>query len=445
MVKSDQAVADKVAKADTPFTRQWFEKTSETVIRHIRCGATESVQEVAKPSVPKDLVTDSSLYAIGALFNRQRKLTNHSQNERLRIVDLCCGVGGFASGIRDALSCFGPPPVFAASVDVSNNAALIYQRNIRPRRFLRENIETLVSYGFLPEGGKSIPDAASIQLSGHLADLIGAVDAVIAGPPCEGHSNANNVTRRSDARNTLYVDAVAIAIALQPTVIVIENVPTVVASRVPVVEQAKSLLRQSGYSFSESPVVLNAAQHGCAQARNRNFLIATKTGLIGKDFFSGLVVESLSAGDVLSEAAGLSHCDVFDVPSKLSGENQRRVEFLHANGLYDLPDAERPDCHRLKAHGYGAVYGRMRYEQPSPTITTGFLSPGRGRFTHPFLARGLTLREGSLLQGFSTYYDWMQKSSKTPRTAYATLIGDAVPPALGFVTGLAIAEAIARR
>ena len=114
----------------------------------------------------------------------------------------------------------------------------------------------------------------------------------------------------------------------------------------------------------------------------------------------------------------------------------KRVAYLFDCDEYDLPDDRRPDCHRLKDHNYRSIYGRMRPESRAPTITTGFLSPGRGRFTHPLEPRSLTPREGARLQGFGSDFDWLQRSESITRNEYANMIGAAVPPQLAFAVGM---------
>ena len=57
--------------------------------------------------------------------------------------------------------------------------------------------------------------------------------------------------------------------------------------------------------------------------------------------------------------------------------------------------------------GYSAVYGRMEWDQPSPTITTQFFGFGNGRFGHPEQNRALSLREGALLQSFPASYQFV--------------------------------------
>ena len=54
-----------------------------------------------------------------------------------------------------------------------------------------------------------------------LEHLAGSIDVVLAGPPCQGHSNLNNHTRRSDRRNELYLTVPAFAVAVDAAMVVI--------------------------------------------------------------------------------------------------------------------------------------------------------------------------------------------------------------------------------
>jgi DNA (cytosine-5)-methyltransferase 1 len=115
----------------------------------------------------------------------------------------------------------------------------------------------------------------------------------------------------------------------------------------------------------------------------------------------------------------------------LSAENRSRVDYLFDNELHDLPNAERPDCHK-DGTTYSSSYGRMHWELPAPTITGGFLSPGRGRFVHPKLRRVLTPREAARVQGFPDWFDFIVDESRPPsRSQLARWIGNAVPAILG--------------
>jgi DNA (cytosine-5)-methyltransferase 1 len=123
---------------------------------------------------------------------------------------------------------------------------------------------------------------------------------------------------------------------------------------------------------------------------------------------------------------------IFDKPALTSDDNKKRIDFLFDNGLYDLPDPERPDCHK-NGHTYPSIYGRMRPDEPSQTVTTGFDSPGRGRFIHPWQRRIITPHEAARLQGFPDFFRFKKAEDGTlSRKDYRKLIGDAVPPPLAF-------------
>lgn len=50
----------------------------------------------------------------------------------------------------------------------------------------------------------------------------------------------------------------------------------------------------------------------------------------------------------------------------------------------------------------------MKWDEPSPAITTQFMGFGNGWFGHPKQNRGLSLREGAMLQGFPKGYKFVK-------------------------------------
>ena len=120
-----------------------------------------------------------------------------------------------------------------------------------------------------------------------------------------------------------------------------------------------------------------------------------------------------------------------------SEENSARMALLIAEDKRNLPNEHRPVCHQ-EGTTYSSVYGRMAWDEPAPTLTTGFFTPGRGRFTHPDEPRTLTAREAARLQGFpDDYFDGttLHKVEAT-RQLISKWIGDAVPMPLGHVACL---------
>jgi DNA (cytosine-5)-methyltransferase 1 len=84
-------------------------------------------------------------------------------------------------------------------------------------------------------------------------------------------------------------------------------------------------------------------------------------------------------------------------------------------------------------HSYKSVYGRLPWDRPAQTITTGFGSMGQGRFVHPKRRRTLTPHEAARLQFIPDHFRLDEVESKT---ALAEMIGNAVPPKLTYVFAL---------
>jgi DNA (cytosine-5)-methyltransferase 1 len=78
------------------------------------------------------------------------------------------------------------------------------------------------------------------------------------------------------------------------------------------------------------------------------------------------------------------------------------------------------------------MYGRLRWDAPAQTITSGYGSMGQGRYVHPGRRRTLTPHEAARLQ---TIPDWFTFDSAGTRTELARMIGNAVPPLLGAAIG----------
>jgi DNA (cytosine-5)-methyltransferase 1 len=125
-----------------------------------------------------------------------------------------------------------------------------------------------------------------------------------------------------------------------------------------------------------------------------------------------------------------------DVP-EMSEANRKRVDWLFDHDAFDLPNHQRPDCHK-DGHTYPSVYGRMYWNQPASTITGGFLTPGRGRYVHPKRRRVLTPHEAARIQGFPDWFSFRPIDRDPTRAELTKWIGDAVPPILGYAIALSL-------
>lgn len=261
-----------------------------------------------------------------------------------------------------------------------------------------------------------------------LAQSVGKVDIVVAGPPCQGHSSLNNISRGSDPRNLLYWAPVRAAMIMEPKVLIIENVPGVTVSQERVIEGARESLAKIGYSVSECTI--NLSEFGVPQQRKRHVLVASES-----HFDLPVLVKScrqVASGRVLDailDIADLAAYDgnPFDRATTVSKDNRARIDYLFDNDLYDLPNFMRPPCHRDKNHSYVSMYGRIHPDRPAQTITGGFGSMGQGRFVHPTRRRMITAHEAARLQGFGDGFDF---SAARDMSSLRRMIGNAAPPAL---------------
>ena len=356
----------------------------------------------------------------------------------LRSADLFCGPGGLANGVRQLAAEMGRDLVPELIVDQDEEAAQVYAANHGARLLEHRSVASLLDFTLKRTGG----DASFVYPPEILDDRIGeaveGIDVVLAGPPCQGHSNLNNHTRREDPRNALYLTAPAFAVAARARICIIENVPTVLHDSERVVETAERLFRSEGYEVVSA--VLNAADFGWPQTRRRHFLVARRDAApIPFDHVVDVLAESepRSLWWAIRDLEDTVSDEPLEALSNLSEENQSRIDWLFDHEAHDLDLPERPRSHR-GGTTYMSVYGRLYRDRPAPTITTGFMTPGRGRFVHPTRRRALTPREAARLQGFPDSYRFVVDSTNPPgRNKLAKWIGDAVPMPLGYAAAMA--------
>jgi DNA (cytosine-5)-methyltransferase 1 len=397
-------------------TAERFTRADGTITREIELPSGGSSTSSVLDRAAGDL-DDAAAFEQSWMRSPERPRTVLA-SETIRCADLFCGVGGLSVGLEEAAWSLdmGVDHAFAADLD----AGLLdcFDRNFGARQLQYEPIETIID--------GELGDPATVAES-RLRQQLGELDIVLAGPPCQGHSDLNNHTRRDDPRNALLLRVIRFAEICRPRQILIENVPGALRDLGGVAERARSYLGELGYEIDEG--VHRAAELGVAQTRKRFFMVASLDGEPSIEAAVARGQRPLRPVMWAIEDLGFEGGDTFDTPATHSAENQRRIEYLFDNDLYDLPNPERPPCHRDKQHSYGAVYGRMHPDLPAPTITGGFGSTGQGRFVHPRLPRTLTPHEAARVQSFPDWFDF----GGLKRGQLQKAIGNAVPPRMASV------------
>jgi DNA (cytosine-5)-methyltransferase 1 len=358
----------------------------------------------------------------------RRKSRPHYEagKDTLSVVDLFAGAGGFSLGIAEACRRIGAGVSIKLAVDKDEDATLVFENNFPTAEVSRESVEDLF---------ERKPGELSSRQERNLARELGPIDLLIGGPPCQGHSDLNNRTRRNDPRNSLYTKMVRAAEVLKPRAVLIENVPAIVHDTEGVVDLASVYLRNNGFEVASR--FFGMAALGIPQSRKRHILLALRSGIADPiDLLSAvaplcLAQHARTVGWAIEDLLDLENTTPFDGQSRLSPENRDRVAWLFKTGSYDLPNEHRPACHRSE-HSYRSMYGRLYWDRPAQTITTGYGSMGQGRYIHPKRQRTLTPHEAARLQTFPDFFSF---SSVKSRTSWADMIGNAVPPLMGVALG----------
>ena len=185
----------------------------------------------------------------------------------LGVVDMFCGAGGLSLGAWEAARAVQLEMRPILAIDNDPDVIAIYrEHNFSPAHAWAGEVEHLLD-GDL---GSKTTDKER-----RLCSNIGQVDLLLAGPPCQGHSDLNNYTRRRDPRNELLLRVVRFAELVTPTHILIENVQGVRHDQLGIFALAKSKLAALGYYVTS--FLLEGQHIGLPQRRRRCFLVASRS------------------------------------------------------------------------------------------------------------------------------------------------------------------------
>lgn len=337
-------------------------------------------------------------------------------------VDLFCGAGGLTRGLLDA----GIQVV--AGYDIDEACRYAYEHNNVPAIFHDKSVAKLT-------GG---------SLSRHYAK--GQPRILVGCAPCVTFSRyTQGLDRKKDPKWSLLKQFARLIREVKPDIVSMENVPEL--QRHSVFRDFLNTLADEGFHFSDDPAkrVVYCPDYGIPQRRSRLVIVASRFGPIELIPPTHRPNQFRKVSDVLRSlpplAAGdKSPDDPMHRTSGLSPLNLRRIRHSKPGGTWDdWPRHLVARCHRSETgRTYSGVYGRMEWDQPAPTITTQFYGFGNGRFGHPDQDRGISLREGAILQSFPKKYAFTKPGSEDSFKAVGRMIGNAVPVKLGEVIGKTI-------
>ena len=339
----------------------------------------------------------------------------NSKQLPLMAADLFAGGGGLTVGLKEA----GFQVVGA--VEIESHAFSTYKANHPEVHGFKQDIRTLSG-------------ADLLRLS-----PTGKIDLLAGCPPCQGFSSLTSKYRRNDPRNELVREMTRLVREIRPRAVMMENVPGLALKGKSLLDEFLEELKSLQYVPTSD--VLQVADYGVPQSRRRLVVLA------GHKFEIALPKATHSregddeceswrtVGDVIkgmpmpvtlkaSRKKGGPEAHDWHVVRTLSVENQRRMKHAQPGKSWrKIPKRLRPECHQDKEAGFSNAYGRMSWNDVSPTITAGCTTFSKGRFGHPTQKRTISVREAALLQTFPSEYVF-----DTPFMEYAcSIVGNALP------------------
>ena len=337
-------------------------------------------------------------------------------DEPLRLVDLFSGMGCASMGFAQA----GFEP--AAALEIDPLRCELYRQNVGIDP-IRADVMDVTGSDLLRAGG--------LEAGGKFC--------VVGCPPCQSFSSladTSGADSETFGRRGGYVAKFTELVEeMMPLGAVFENVQGMVsgAGR-KFFDDHVGALDDAGYDTRHR--VVNAADFGVPQNRRRVMAVSVRRdvaerGAMGRigEFLDGNVGRRRTVKDAIGDlkSLGPGEFDPADPHHRASDHGPRVLERIRSvsrdgGSRKNMPRRLWLDCHKRLARGAETSYGRMRWDEPSPTMTCRCTTPACGRFTHPVLDRGITVREAARLQTIPDDAALSEYVSKN-----AAIIGDAVP------------------
>lgn len=337
----------------------------------------------------------------------------------MRIIDLFAGVGGLSQGFSKAGF------DIALAIENDANIAEAFRKN-------HPNVPVIAD------------DIRHVSVE-NTYQLIGPVEGIVGGPPCQGFSQKGQRKSVSDERNFMFRSFINFVEIFRPTFFVMENVPNITTTEKGYFrKEVISAFERLGYSVAHN--VLNAANFGVPQLRRRAFFLGTLNGTaVELPVTNGKrtsVKEAIYDLPFIASGEGAEFYQYFSSPQSAYQELLRNASpgiYNHLATSHSKTALERlsmipkgagremlPPEHRTKSI-YSGTWTRLREDAPAATITTRFDTPSSGLFTHPILDRCLTVREAARIQSFDDKFVFTGN-----KTSQMKQVGNAVPPLLAY-------------
>ena len=348
--------------------------------------------------------------------------------KKISAIDLFCGIGGLSygftlSGIK-----------VKAGIDIDESCQYAFETNCKSK-FINKDISKVKGFELNSLYGKN------------------DVKVLVGCAPCQPFSSYTYKTdKQKDQRWQLLYEFTRLIKEINPTIVSMENVPNLLTfKKAPVFTDFVYSLNKEGYFVWYK--IVHAPDYGIPQKRKRLVLLASKLDKIALFPPTYTPDKYITVRDSIGnleklKSGGVSRKDFVHKASKLSDKNLKRIKQSKPGGSWkkDWDEDLKLSCHKSKkGKTYVSVYGRMKWDEPSPTMTTFCTGIGNGRFGHPEQDRAISLREAAILQSFPFDYKFVDKAKNLKFSNTSKQIGNAVPPRLGEIIGKSIIQHINKR
>lgn len=335
------------------------------------------------------------------------------------ILDLFCGAGGFSYGMEKN-------PRFKTLISLDNDeyAGNTFKLN-------------------MPWCDVHIGDITDDKVKNNIIQEAREkeINMIIGGPPCQGFSNKGKKLGLEDPRNFLFREYLSFVKELQPEVFVIENVKALLStSNGWFKKQILSAIEQLGYFVDYG--VLNAEEYGVPQSRERAIFICCKKQKITlpsptrdipvtvREAISDLAYHESGEGAPVELYREQPQSGYQRMMREGSENLYNHVASKHKQVAIDklkmIPPEKGKEClppELLGNQKFKTTWGRLKWDEPSPTIDTRFDAASNGTNNHPFLNRAITPREAARIQSFDDRFIFYGSKVRIRKQ-----IGNAVPP-----------------
>jgi len=354
---------------------------------------------------------------------------------RYNVVDLFAGTGGMGLAALSVPSFKGAGRV-VWTAEINPRYVDTIQRNYR---YYAEVVGTAdqVATRCVPT---DLAKPSALETARGVRRRWGHIDLVLAGPPCQGFSLANRLSRTHDnPLNRLSLAVLPLVRILEPRLFILENVPGIRTLRTEsgngetTTDILQRRLRRLGYA--SRVMVLNAADYGVPQFRLRSFLIAVR-GYPDRTLPPSLLPTPTHGPGRLLPFVTVSDA-IDDLPPTINGSCTSEVRYTseprssfqalmrkHSNGSVSDHLTSRHNSYVLERYArvpqggnwtsirsmlsnyedaertHLNIYHRLRPHEPAKTIGNF----RKAMTIHPNETRGLSLREAARLQSIP---DWL--------------------------------------